>query len=58
MVPHPSTICTFGDLHRQDLLATAARDRLAAPVAAPALPWRALAIRVVAVAAVFLGVRG
>ena len=55
---HPNTIITSVDLHREDLLATTARERRAAVVATPALPWRALAIRVVAFAALFLGVRG
>jgi hypothetical protein len=58
MFEHPNTIVTSGDLHRQDLLATAARERRAATVEAPALPWRMLAIRVVAVVALCLGVRG
>ena len=58
MVPHPNTIVTFADLHRQDLLAGAARERRAAGVSGPALQWRPLAIRVAAVVAVFLGVRG
>ena len=58
MGPHPNTIVTFADLHCQELLATTARERRAAGVPAPALPWRTLAIRVAAVVAVFLGVRG
>ena len=58
MVPHPNTIITFADLHRQDLLATAARERQSAPVATPALPWRTLAIRAVAFVTLFLGLRG
>ncbi len=58
MVPHPNTIVTFGELRRQDLIATAARERRAAEVSSPALPWRALAIRAIAVVALFLDVRG
>ena len=58
MVPHPNTIVTFADLHRQDLLATAARDGRAATVVTPALPWRTLASRAVALVTLFLGVRG
>jgi hypothetical protein len=58
MVPHPNTIVTFADLHRQDLLASAAHERRAATVVAPALPWRTLAIRAVALVALFLGTRG
>jgi hypothetical protein len=56
MVPNPSTFITLADLHRQDLLATAERERRAATVAAPAPSWRALAIRVVAFVVLFLGV--
>ena len=37
MVSHPNTIITSADLHRQDLLATAARERRAAGVSGPAL---------------------
>ena len=58
MFSHPNTIITSAGLHREDLLATAARERQAGSVAAPALPWRMLAIRVVAVVALCLGVRG
>ena len=58
MLSHPNTIITAAGLHRDDLLAIAARERQAATVAAPALPWRTLAIRVVAVVALCLGVRG
>ena len=58
MVPHPNTIITFADLHREDLLATAARERWAVTVVAPALAWRTLAIRVVAFVALCLAVRG
>jgi hypothetical protein len=58
MFEHPNTIVTSGDLHRQDLLATAARERQAASAAAQALPWRMLAIRVVALVALCLGIRG
>jgi hypothetical protein len=58
MFEHPNTIVTSGDLHRQDLLATAARERQAATVLAPALPWRMVAVRVVAIVALCLGMRG
>jgi hypothetical protein len=58
MFSHPNTIITAAGLHRDDLLATAIRERRAATVEAPALPWRAIAIRVVAVVALCLGVRG
>ncbi len=58
MFHHPDTIFTLTDLHREDLLATAAHQRRTATVVAPALPWRTLAIRVVAFVALFLGVRG
>jgi len=58
MFTHPDTIITFADLHRDELLTTATRERQAATVAAPPLPWRMLAIRVVAFVALCLGVRG
>ncbi|MDF3042412.1 MAG: hypothetical protein K0Q71_5118 [Thermomicrobiales bacterium] len=58
MFSHPNTIITSAGLHRDDLLAIAARERQAATVAAPALPWRAIAVRVVTVVALCLGVRG
>ena len=57
MVPHPNTIVTFAALHREDLLATTARERRAAGIPGPALQWRTLAIHVASVVAVFLGVR-
>ena len=46
------------DNRRQDLLATAARERRTAGVSGPALEWRSLAVRISAVVAVFLGLRG
>jgi len=58
MFTHPDTIITFANLHREDLLTTATRERRAATVVAPALPWRMLAIRVVAFLTLCLGVRG
>ena len=58
MFSHPNSIITSADLHREDLLATAARDRQAAPLEAPALPWRTVAVRVVAIVALCLGMRG
>jgi hypothetical protein len=58
MFSHPDTITTATQLYREELLATAARERRAATLVAPALPWRALAIRAVACVAAFLSVRG
>ena len=58
MFEHPNTIVTTGDLHRRDLLAAAARERRAAGVSGPALSWRPLAVRAVALVAVSLGLRG
>ena len=58
MGPHPNTIITFADLRCQDLLATVARERRATTVVASTLPWRILAVRIVALAAMFLGLRG
>ena len=58
MFPYPDTMTTLTLLHREELLATAARERRAATLVAPALPWRALAIRAVACVAAYLSVRG
>ena len=58
MVPHPDSIVTSAALHREDLLAAAARERRAAGVSGPALQWHPLAVRVLALVALFLGVRG
>jgi hypothetical protein len=58
MFSHPNSIITSADLHREDLLATAARERQAASLVAPALPWRTVAVRVVAIVALCLGMRG
>jgi hypothetical protein len=58
MVPHANTVVAFAEQHHQDLRAASERERRAAADAPPALPWRALAVRAVAVAAVFLGLRG
>jgi hypothetical protein len=58
MVPHPATIVTFADLHRLDLLATAARERRAAGVSGPALSWRPFTVRVLVLVAMSLGLRG
>jgi hypothetical protein len=58
MFSHPDTMIESIQLHREELLAAAARDRRAATLVAPALPWRALAIRAVACVAAFLSVRG
>ncbi len=55
MVPHPNSIITAAELHRQDLLATVARERRAAIVVAPAPPWRPLAARVLALVALSFG---
>jgi hypothetical protein len=57
MMITPTDIHVAAD-RRQDLLATAARERRAAPVAAPALLWHTLAIRAVAFVAALLSVRG
>ena len=46
------------DNRRQDLLATAARERSAAGVSGPAIEWRSLAARVAAVVALVFGLRG
>ena len=58
MFEHPNTIVTSGDLHRQDLLAAAARERRAAGVSGPALSWRPLVVRVLALVALSLELRG
>ena len=58
MFSHPDTIITATQLHHEELHATAVRERRAATLVAPALPWRALAIRAVACVAAFLSVRG
>jgi hypothetical protein len=58
MFTHPDTVITSAGLHRQDLLATATRERRAAGVSGPALEWRSLAIRISAFVALVLGVRG
>jgi len=58
MFSHPNTIITSADLHREELLASAARERQAAPLVAPTLPWRTVAVRVTAIVAMFLGLRG
>ena len=57
MVPHPNTIITSAELHRQDLLATVARERRAAGVSGPALSWHPLATRLLALVAVLFSVR-
>ena len=38
MFTHPDTVITFADLHREDLHTTAARERRAVTVVAPAFP--------------------
>jgi hypothetical protein len=58
MFSHPNSIITSADLHREDLLATAVRERSAAGVSGPAFDWRSLAARVAAVVALCLGMRG
>jgi hypothetical protein len=55
MFPEANTTITFADMHREDLLATAARERRMAGVSGPALSWRPLAVRVLALVAVLLG---
>ena len=46
------------DNRRQDLLATAARERRTAGISGPALEWRPFAVRISAVVALVLGLRG
>ena len=46
------------DNRRQDLLATAARERSAAGVSGPTIEWRSLAARIAAVVTLCLGMRG
>ena len=58
MFSNPDTIITATQLHCEELLATAARERRTATLVAPAVPWRTLAIRAVACVAAFLSVRG
>jgi hypothetical protein len=58
MFSHPNTIITSADLHRDDLLATAARERRTAGIAGPAVEWWSLAVRISAVVALVLGGRG
>ncbi|HEY8612007.1 MAG TPA: hypothetical protein VIL69_12025 [Roseomonas sp.] len=58
MFSHPDTLITSVQLRSEELLAAAVRDRRAAPLVAPAIPWRALAIRAVGCVAAVLSVRG
>ena len=58
MLSHPNTIITAAGLHREELLATAASERRTAGMSGPALEWRSLAIRISAVVALILGLRG
>ena len=46
------------DNRRQDLLASAARERRTAGISGPSVEWRSLAIRISAFMALVLGVRG
>jgi hypothetical protein len=46
------------DNRRQDLLATAARERSASGVSGSTVEWRSLAARVAAVVALVCGLRG
>ena len=57
MFPGANTIITFADMHREDLLATAARERRVAGVSGPAFQWRPFAVRISAVVALVLGLR-
>ena len=58
MMPHPTTNHLIGDLRRQDLLAAVERERRAAGVSGPALPWRPSAFRALALVTLALGFRG
>ena len=58
MALHPDTIIAFAGLHREELDATAASERRTPGVSGPDLQWRPLALRVLALVAVFLGLRG
>lgn len=58
MFSHPNTIITSAELHRDDLLATAAHERRTAGISGPAVEWRSLAVRISAFVALILGVRG
>ena len=58
MFRHPDTIIMFAGLHREELLNSHGRERRAAGVSGPALSWRPLAIRVLALVALSLGLRG
>ncbi len=46
------------DNRRQDLLATAARESRTTAISGPAAEWRSLAVRISAVVALVLGLRG
>lgn len=48
MISHADTIHAMTDLHRHDLLSTAARERRAATAVGSASPWRPLALRALA----------
>ena len=58
MFSHPDTLTSLVQLRSEDLLAAASRDRRTATFVAPAVPWRALAIRAAACVAAVLSVRG
>jgi hypothetical protein len=57
MFQHPDTIATCADLHRHDLLATAANERQAQSAARPAPEWHSLAVRAFALLSLLLGLR-
>ena len=46
------------DNRRQDLLASAARERRTAEISGPSVEWRSLTIRISTFVALVLGVRG
>jgi hypothetical protein len=57
MIPNPNTIITSAELHRQDLLASVARERRTAGLSGSALSWHPLASRLLALVAVLFSVR-
>jgi hypothetical protein len=58
MNPNPRMLCAAGPWWQQELRGLVARQRRALAVVAPTLPWRKLAIRVLAFVVLCPGVRG
>jgi hypothetical protein len=58
MFSHPDTMTSLVQLRSEELLADAVRERRTVTLVAPAVSWRALAIRAVAGVAAVLSVRG